>query len=191
MKPLFPPVSKPSSSSIFEPSTAKPIRGELRAQLEVLAKKKRRVKWKPQASPEGCPPTRGKALKAGASSPPSSAVGAGGSLGGGGGGGGVEPLLKVLSISVWSLTSRGGMPSPAMPNEVRRDRFGAVGSEDSLFSHAELAIGAVSSILRNSDLKKVEALSVEEALALLLLGTASVRPSVLTDPFLYCFNFVN
>ena len=83
------------------------------------------------------------------------------------------------------------MPSPKMPNEVRRDRFSAVGSEHSLLSHAELAAGAVSSILRDSDLMKVDALSVEEALALLLQGTASVRPSVLADPFLYCFNFVN
>ena len=39
------------------------------------------------------------------------------------------------------------MPPPAMPDEVRRDRFGAVGSEDSLLSHAELVAGAVSSIL--------------------------------------------
>ena len=83
------------------------------------------------------------------------------------------------------------MPFPAMPNEVRRDRFGAVGSEDSLLSHAELAVGVVSSILCDSDLGKVDALSVEEALTLLLQGTASVRPSVLADPFLYCFNFVN
>ena len=53
--------------------------------MEVLAKKKRSVKRKPQASLEGCPPTRGKALKAGTSSSPSSAVGAGGFLGGEGG----------------------------------------------------------------------------------------------------------
>ena len=83
------------------------------------------------------------------------------------------------------------MPSPVMLDEVRRDCFGAVGSEDSLLSHAELTVGAVSSILRDSDLRKVDALSIEEALALLLQGTASVRPSVLVDPFLYCFNFVN
>ena len=51
--------------------------------------------------------------------------------------------------------SRGVAPSPAMPNEVRRDRFWAVGSEDSLLSQAELAVGAVSSILRDSDLRKV------------------------------------
>ena len=55
-----------------------------------------------------------------------------------------------------------------MSDEVRRDRFGAVRSEDSLLSHAELVVRAVSSILRDSDLKKVDALSVEEALALLL-----------------------
>ena len=78
-----------------------------------------------------------------------------------------------------------------MPDEVRRDRFGVVGSEDSLLSHAELAAGIISSILRDSDLRKVDALSVEEALALLLQGNASIRPSVLDDPFLYCFKFVN
>ena len=55
-----------------------------------------------------------------------------------------------------------------MSNEVRRDLFRAVGSEDSLFSHAELVVGVVSSILRDSDLRKVDALSVKEALALLL-----------------------
>ena len=78
-----------------------------------------------------------------------------------------------------------------MLDEVRRDRFSVVGSEDSLLSHAELAAGDVSSILCDSDFKKADALSVEEALALLLQGTAYVRPSVLADPFLYCFNFVN
>ena len=148
------------------------------------------MKRKPQASPEGCPPTRGKALKARASSSLSSAVRA--ERGGGGGGGCcAEPLLEVLPISVWSPTLRGGVPSPAMSDEVRRDRFGAVRSEDSLLSHAKLVVGAVSSILHDFDLRKVDALSVEEALTLLLHGTASVRPSVLADPFLYCFNFVN
>ena len=68
-----------------------------------------------------------------------------------------------------------------------RGRFGAVGDEDSLLSHVELAVGAVSSILHDSDLKKVDALSVEEALALSLQGAASVRPSAFTGPFPYCF----
>ena len=72
-----------------------------------------------------------------------------------------------------------------------RDRFEAAGSEDSLLSHVELAAGAVSSILPDSDLRKAEALSVEEALALLLQGTTSVRPSVFIDLFLYCFSSVS
>ena len=76
--------------------------------------------------------------------------------------------MEVLPISVWSPTSRGAAPSSTMSDEVRRDHFGAVGSEDSLFYHAELTVGAVSSILCDSDLKKVDALSVEEVLALLL-----------------------
>ena len=79
------------------------------------------------------------------------------------------------------------MPPLIMSDEVTgdRDRFEAVGSEDSLLSHVELATGAISSILRYSDLKKVEALSIVEVLALLLQGTASVRPSVFVDLFLY------
>ena len=88
--------------------------------------------------------------------------------GGGGGGGGVtEPSLEVFPLSVWSPSSQGTAPHSATPDEVRRDRFGAIGGEDSLLSHAELATGAVSSIIRDSDLKKVDALSIKEALALL------------------------
>ena len=80
-----------------------------------------------------------------------------------------------------------------MPDEVRKDRnrFNAAGSEDSLVSHPELAFGAVSSILRDSDLKRVDALFIEEALAFLLQGTASVRSSAFVDPFLYCFSSVS
>ena len=48
------------------------------------------------------------------------------------------------------------------------DRFKAEGGEDLLLAKAELTVGAVLSILRDSDLKKVEALCVEEALALSL-----------------------
>ena len=68
-----------------------------------------------------------------------------------------------------------------------RGRFSAVEDEDSLLSHMELTVGDVSSILHDSELKKVDALSVEEALALSLQGAASVRPSAFTGPFLYCF----
>ena len=55
----------------------------------------------------------------------------------------------------------------------------ADGDEDSLLSNIELAAGAISSILRDSDLKRSGALLVEEALALSLQGVASVSSSVL------------
>ena len=166
----------------------KPTRGELRSRLEVLAKKKRSVKQKPPSSPEGCPPARGKILKVGASSSPSSAVRAGDSSGRV-----VEPPLEVLPISVVSPSSWGAAPPPTMPDEVtgNRDRFQATRDEDSLLSHAELAVGAVSSILSDSYLKKVDAMPVEEALALLLKGTAFVCPSAFVDLFLYYFSSVS
>ena len=152
----------------------------------MLTKKKRSVKWKPPSLPEGCPPARGKILKVGDSSSTLSAVRAGDSLGRA-----AEPLLEVLPILVWSPTSRGAALPPVMPNEVtgNRDRFEAAGDEDSLLSHAELSFGVVSSILHDFDLMKVDALPVEGALALLLQGTASVRPSAFIDLFLYCFSF--
>ena len=80
-----------------------------------------------------------------------------------------------------------------MPDEVtgNRDRFEAAEDEDSLLSHAELAVGVVSSILRNSDLRKVDALPVKGALALMLQGTAFVHPSAFIDLFLYCFSSVS
>ena len=159
------PIPKSSSPFVSEPLTTKPTRGKLRSHLEVLAKKKRSVKGNPPSSPEGCPPARGKTLKVGASPSPSSAVGDGDSSGRVD-----EPPLEVLPISVWSPTSRGAAPPPTMPDEVtgNHDRSEAAGDEDSLLSHAKLAAGDVSSILRDSDLRRVGALPVEEALALLL-----------------------
>ena len=185
---MKPHASKSSSPSVSEPLIAKPTWGKLRAHLEVLAKKKRSVKRKPPTSLEGYPPARGKILKVGASSSPSSAVGARDSSGRA-----VEPPLEVLPISIWSPMLQGTAPPPAMPNEVTGDRdcFEAIGSEDSPLSHAELTIGVVSSILRDSNLRKVDALSVEEAMALLLQGTASIRPSAFFNLFLYSFSSVS
>ena len=77
-----------------------------------------------------------------------------------------------------------------MPKDVGRGRFVAEGDEDSLLSHAELAVGVVSSILHNSNLKKVDTLSVEEALALSLWGATSVRLSAFTCPFPHCFKLL-
>ena len=65
-------------------------------------------------------------------------------------------------------------PSPSTRGDARVDSFEAEVGEDSLLTNAKLTVGAVSSILRDSNLKKVETLRVEEALALSLQGTVSV-----------------
>ena len=62
--------------------------------------------------------------------------------------------------------------------DLGRKRPKADGDEDSLLSNAELAAGAISSILRDSDLKRSDALPVEEALALSLQGVAFVSSRV-------------
>ena len=76
--------------------------------------------------------------------------------------------LKVLPIFVWSPSAQNASPSPPTQGGMGDDRFEAKGGEDSLLTNAELAVGVVSSILWDSDLRKVEVLRVEEALALSL-----------------------
>ena len=90
-----------------------------------------------------------------------------------------EPPLEVMSISVWSPPAQSAEPLPAIAEDLGRKRPEADGNEDSLLSNAELAAGAISSILRDSDLKRSGALPVEEALALSLQGVASVSSYVL------------
>ena len=51
------------------PLVMKPTRGELRARVELLAKKKRSVKRRAQDPPEGSLPAQGKVLKLGVSDP--------------------------------------------------------------------------------------------------------------------------
>ena len=62
--------------------------------------------------------------------------------------------------------------------ELRGKRPEDDGDGDSLLFNTELAAGAVSSILRESDLKRSGALPVEEALALSLQGVASISSRV-------------
>ena len=89
-----------------------------------------------------------------------------------------EPPLEVMPISVWSLPVQSAEPLPSIPEDLGRERLGADGDEDSLLSSAELAAGAISSILSDSDLKRSDALPIEEALVLSLKGVASVSSHV-------------
>ena len=90
----------------------------------------------------------------------------------------IEPPLEVMPISIWSPPAQSAEPPPSIPEELGRERLGADGDEDSLLSNAELAAGAISSILKDSDLKRSDALPVKEALALSLKGIASISSRV-------------
>ena len=64
--------------------------------------------------------------------------------------------------------------SPTTPEDEGKGCFGIEGGEDSLLANSELAVGVVSSILQDSDLKRTDAMSVEDVLALSLQGAATV-----------------
>ena len=89
-----------------------------------------------------------------------------------------EPPLEVMPISVWSPPAQSAKPHPSIPEDLGRERLGADEDEDSLLSNAELAAGAISSVLRDSDLKRSDALPIEEALDLSLQGVASVSSRI-------------
>ena len=207
--PMFPAME----TSPRGPLVVKPTRGELRGRVELLAKKKRSVKRRAQDPLEGSLPTRGKVPKLGVSDPRSRAqvqvrgqawsssakvsevagtqhhlsftAGVKGSSRKS-----AKLPLKVLSISVWSPSAQNASPSPPTRGDVGDDHFKAKGGEDSLLTNVELATGAVSSILRDSDLKRVETLRFEKALALSLQGTVSVCLSAFFYSFCHCVNVI-
>ena len=187
---------RPSPPSVMKfsherPPVVKPSKGELQARVETLSRRSRSVKQKSQDSLEKSHPAWGKAprLRKSSSSPyahvrmqgqvlpspaevprapssqphSSSAAKAKDSLGRA-----AKPPLEVMPISVWSPPAQGAEPPPSIAEDLGRKRPEAYGHEDSLLSNAELAAGAISSILRDSDLNRLGALPVEEALALSL-----------------------
>ena len=85
-------------------------------------------------------------------------------------GGAVEQSLAVTPITVWNPpTKRVKSPSRRVEEARRRDPESKIGGDgDSLLHNSELATGAVSSILKDSDLKRSVELPVDEALALSL-----------------------
>ena len=97
-------------------------------------------------------------------------------------GGAVEQPLAIMPITVWNPPTRSVRSPSRRAEELKRkdpeSKSGADG--DSLLHNAELAAGAVSSILKDSDLERSNALPVDEALALSLQGVASVSSYILS-----------
>ena len=197
---------RPSPPSVMKfsherPPIVKPTKGELQARVETLFRRPRSVKRKSHDSLEKSHSTWGKAPRLGtSSSSPSAHVQVQGQAfpsptevpralssqprfasaakAKDSSERAFEPLLEVMSISVWSPPTQSAEPPPSIPEDLGRERLRAYGDEDFLLSNAELATGAISSILRDSDLKRSDALLVEEALALSLQGVAFVSSRV-------------
>ena len=198
LRPSPPPVMKLSHDG---PPSIKPTKRELLARVEMLSRKFLSVKRKTLDSPvKGCS-SWGKVSKLGSSfsspsahvrvlgqvMPPSSEVPRAPSSQPRSGsaakakdssGRAVEPPLEVMPITVWSPPAQSAKPPSSRAEELRGKRSEADGDGNSLIFNAKLAAGAVSSILRESDLKRSGALPVEEALAFSLQGVASVSSRV-------------
>ena len=88
----------------------------------------------------------------------------------------IEQPLVAMPITVWNPPSETAKSPPRRAAELKRKKPKpkVVENKDSLLSNAELAAGAVLSILKCSDLGRSKALLVDEALALSLQGVASV-----------------
>ena len=85
-----------------------------------------------------------------------------------------------MPITVWNPPAQRVKPPSSRAEEFKRKGSKADGDGDSLLLITELAAGAVSSILKDSDLKRSGALPVEEALALSLQGVASISSHILS-----------
>ena len=202
--------SPPSTMKVSHvgPSAANPTRGELLVQLETLSRKPRSVKRKTPSSVEKDRQVLAKVPKLGASSsspsapirkpeqaqsplveaptvsssqPHSRSTAKAKILLGGA----VEQPLAVMPLTVWNPPTK-SVRSPSRREEElkRKDPESKIGGDgNSLLLNVELAVGAVSSIHRDSDLQRSKALPVDEALALSLQGVASVSSYILSCLF--------
>ena len=76
-----------------------------------------------------------------------------------------------MPITVWNLPAKSVRPPSLRAEELEREDSETGGDGNSLLLNAELAAGAVSSILKDFNLKRLGALPVDEALALSLQGS--------------------
>ena len=185
------------------PSVAKPTKGELLAPVETLSRKSWSVKRKTLDSVEKDRLAWGKVPKLVASSsspsahvripgqvlsPPteipkvlSSQPRAGSAAKAKDSSGRTsEQPLEVMPITVWNPPAQSVKPPSSRAEELKKKGSETEGDGDSLLLNAELATGAISSILKDSDLKRSSALLVEEALALSLQGVASISSHILS-----------
>ena len=88
----------------------------------------------------------------------------------------VAQPLTFLPITVWNPPSDKAKSPPRRTTELKRTKLKpkADAIKDSLLSSVELAAGAISSILLESDVGSSKELPVDEALALSFQGMASV-----------------
>ena len=183
-------------ASLIGLTIATPTREEILVQLGALSRKPRSVKRKKSSSTEKDRPVPAKVQKLGASptssareperapspmaeaplvlsSPPPSKpdTEAKNLLGAA-----VEQPLAVMPITVSNppLESARSPPRRAVKRKRKKPKPKVDEDEDSLLLNAELATGAVSSIVKDSDLGRSKALPVDEVLALSLQGVASV-----------------
>ena len=85
-----------------------------------------------------------------------------------------------MPIAVWNPPAKSVKPPSLRAEELKRRDSEIAGDGDSLLLNAELAVGADSSIFKDSDLKRSSVLPVDEALALSLHGVASVSSHILS-----------
>ena len=199
-RPLPPPTMGVSPVGL---SAATPTRGEILVQLGTLSRRPRSAKRKTPGSAKKNLLLLAKAPKLGASRtssvrrperaqspiaevsmssppPPKSAAKAKSLLGGSN-----EQPLAVMPITVWNPPMKSVKSPPRQAERLKRKTLESKVDEDgdSLLLNTELAAGAISSILKDSDLGRSKALPVDEALALSLQGVASVSPDVLSCLF--------
>ena len=182
--------SPPSTMKVspIGPSAAKPTKGELLAQLETLSRNPRSVKRKALDSAEKDRPASVKVPKLGASSSSpakdpkvlnlqsrsrSAAKTKGSSRRA------VEKPLAVMPITFWNPPAQSVRSPSSRVEELKMKDSETGGDGDSLLLNAKLTASAVSSILKDSDLKKSSALPVDEALALSLQGVPSISSKIL------------
>ena len=85
------------------------------------------------------------------------------------------PPLAVVPITIWKAPSESAKSPPGKSARPRRrTKSTTTENKDSLLSNAELAAGAVSSILKDSDIVRSKELPVDEALASSFQGFALV-----------------